>query len=81
VGDELSSGSEVVDTEGVVVVDLVDLLRALPNEVQLVLDSIGFGSEHIVARGKVGLHEVRVSIVRLHFLTQLTGYFVGDFLV
>jgi hypothetical protein len=75
VGDELSSCDEAVDTEGVVVVDLVDLVRDLPNEGQLVLDSLGFGSEHIVARGKFGLHEVRVSIVSLHLLTSLSGYF------
>jgi hypothetical protein len=81
VGDELSSANEAVDTEDVVVVELVDLVRALSNEGQLVLDSLGFGSEHIVARGKVGLHELRVSIVSIHLLTSLTGYFVGDFLV
>jgi hypothetical protein len=81
VSDELSSADEAVDTESVVIVDLVDLVRALPDERQLVLDSLGFGSEHIVARGKVGLHEVRVNIVSLHLLTSLSGYFVSDFFV
>jgi hypothetical protein len=46
VGDELSSADEAVDTESVVVVDLVDLVRALRDERQLVLDSLGFGSAH-----------------------------------
>jgi hypothetical protein len=59
VGDELRAVDEAVDTEGVVVVDFVDLVRALPNDGQLVLDSIGFGSEHIVSRCKVGLYEMR----------------------
>jgi hypothetical protein len=54
VGDKLRSANEAVDTEGAVVVDLVDLVQALPSEVQLVLDSLGFGSEHIVARRKLG---------------------------
>jgi hypothetical protein len=32
VGDELRSVDEAVDTDGVVVVDHVELVRALPNE-------------------------------------------------
>jgi hypothetical protein len=46
-----------------------------------VLDSLGFGSGHIVSRGKVGLHSVRVSSVIFHLLTTLSGYFAGDLLV
>jgi hypothetical protein len=68
-------------TRRVLLVDIVDLVRALPDERQLVLGSLGFGSEHLVPRGNVGLYEVCVSIVSLHLLTSLSGYFVGDFLV
>jgi hypothetical protein len=81
VSDELRSADEAVDTESVVVVDLVDLVRALPDERQLVLDSLGFGSEHIVPRCKVGLYEMHVSIVSFHLLTTLSEYSLCHFLV
>jgi hypothetical protein len=39
VGDELRAVDEAVDTEGAVVVDFVDLVRALPNEGQLLCET------------------------------------------